>query len=127
MAILVTLVTVAAFAVAVTTSTASIIFWVLCKKKEESWKSEVPIEKEARWEMESRRTRWALVSILGYALAMILAMVLKNAFEVSQALNLTLIGASTAGILITSLRATIHNGRSFEASLERNNPNRPPF
>ena len=85
----------------------------------------MPIEREARWELERRRTRWALVSIFGYALAMVLAMILKGLVEDSQALNLTAL--STGGILITSLRASIHNSRSFEASMDFNNPNRPPY
>jgi Na+-driven multidrug efflux pump len=124
---LVFLLTVAAFLVAATTLTASVIFWGFCKKKENSWTSEVPLEREARWDLERRRMRWALVSIFGYALAMVLAMVLKSLVDDSQALNLTLIALSTGGILITSLRATIHNSRSFEASLDRTNPNRPPY
>jgi hypothetical protein len=127
MSVLVFLLTVAAFLVAATSLSSAFIFWGLCKRKENSWNSEVPIEREARWQLERRRTRWALVSIFGYALAMVLAMILKGLVEDSQALNLTLIALSTGGILITALRASIHNGRSFEASMDFNNPNRPPY
>ena len=127
MSTMVFILTIAAFLVASTTLTASLIFWGLCKKRENSWKSEVPLEREARWDLERRRTRWALVSICGYAIGMVLAMVLKGLVAESQSLNLTLIALSTGGILITSLRAQVHNGRSFEASLDHRNPNRPPF
>lgn len=127
MTILVTLATVAALAVAITTFSASIFFWVACKRKEDSWKNEVPLQKEVVWELERRRTRWALVSIFGYALAMLISMLLKNYFEASQPLTMILVGAGSASILIMSLRAMVHNNRSFEASLDRTNPNRPPY
>ncbi len=127
MAILTSALTVVAFLIAASALTASLIFWGLCNRRESTWASEVPIERETRWQMESRRTRFALISIIGYGVSMALAMILKNALEISQSLNLTLIGLATAGLLIVAFRAMIHNGRSFEASLERDNPNRPPF
>ncbi len=127
MAILATVLSVVAMLIAATSLTAALIFWGLCKKREDSWTSEVPLEREARWSLERKRTRYALISIFGYAGAMILAMILKNALDVSQSFNMTLIALGSAGILIVSLRAMIHNGRSFEASLNRDNPNRPPF
>ena len=127
MVILSTVLSVVAMLVAATSITAAFIFWGLCKKREDSWASEVPLEREARWSLEKKRTRYALISIIGYAGAMILSMILKNALEGSQSFNLTLIAIASAGLLIVALRAMIHNGRSFEASLNRDNPNRPPF
>lgn len=127
MAILATVLSVVAMLIAATSLTAALIFWGLCKKREDSWTSEVPLEREARWSLERKRTRYALVSIIGYALSMGLSMILKEALEGSQSFNLTLIAIASAGILIVGLRAMVHNGRSFEASLNRDNPNRPPF
>lgn len=127
MTILTTALSVAAMLMAATSFTASLIFWGLCKKQENTWTSKVPIEKEIRWKMESRRTRYALISIFAYAGSIILALILKNELEVSQSFCSTLMGLGTAGILIVALRALIHNGRSFEASLNIDNSNRPPF
>lgn len=127
MAILVTALSAVAVFVAVTSLTASFIFWGLCKRREDTWQNEVPLERDARWKLESKRMRYALISIIGYGVSMGLAMILKHALEVSQSFNMTLIGLATAGLLIVAFRAMIHNGRSFEASLNRDNPNRPPF
>lgn len=127
MTILATVLSFVAMLIAATSLTAALIFWGLCKKRESSWASEVPLEREVRWSLERKRTRYALISIFGYAGAMILSMILKNALEGSQSFNLTLIGLASAGLLIVALRAMIHNGRSFEASLDWDNPNRPPF
>ena len=118
---------VVAMIIAATSLTAALIFWGLCNKRENTWTNEVPLEREARWKLESKRTRYALISIIGYAVSIILSMILKDALGVSQSFTLTLTLIGTAGILIVALRAMIHNGRSFEASLNRDNPNRPPF
>ncbi len=127
MTILATLLSVVAMFFAATSLTAAFIFWGLCKKRENSWASEVPMEREARWKLESKRTRYALVSIIAYAVAMGLSIILKNGLEGSQSFNLTLVGIASAGILIVGMRAMVHNGRSMEASFNRDNPNRPPF
>jgi hypothetical protein len=127
MAILATVLSVVAMLIAATSFTAAFIFWGLCKRREDTWSNEVPIEREDRWKLESKRMRYALISIIGYGVSMALAMILRHALEVSQSFNMSLIGLATAGLLIVALRAMIHNGRSFEASLNRGSPNRPPF
>ncbi len=96
---------------------AAFFFWDYCLKVEKAWTASPRLEKTQFWKLESVRKRWALVSAIGYVAVVLLTAIMKNRLEVSQTINLTLIGVASAGLLITAFRAMCHNGRSVEASL----------
>ena len=112
------LLVVAAF-IAVFSLGTAIGFWVYCLKVERAWMSEPRISNEAFAKLESERTKLALASIIAYAICIALTATLKSWLEFSQILNISLMAIASAGILIVSIRAMVHNDRSFESYLKR--------
>ena len=97
----------------------AIAFWVYCLKVEKAWMCEPRMENEPFWKLESQRKKFALASIIAYAVSVGLTTGLKSWFEISQTYNLTFLAIASAGILIVGLRAMVHNDRSFEQWLKR--------
>ena len=107
--------------IAATSLVCALVFWAFCLKVERSWTLEIPLINTERWHLESVRKRWALVSLVGYALSMGLTMLLTHGLGYAAA-NLWIMGAASAGILIIGLRAMVHNDRCFENDLKHRYP-----